>query len=102
MLVKDDHIFFNIDFGHVWNQGLLINAPKISIPMWIKAHLMRVNCLRLLVTILHQKGSSWWIILSTTTLSQLIVNLILLSGGMVNYVGISTGITYGTISYANQ
>jgi len=39
MLVKDGNIFFHIDFGHLWNQGPLIDAPRISIPMRIKANL---------------------------------------------------------------
>jgi len=32
MLVKDGHIFFHIDFGHLWNQGPLVDAPRIAIP----------------------------------------------------------------------
>jgi len=39
MLVKDGHIFFHIDFGHLWNQGPLIDAPRIAVPMRIKANL---------------------------------------------------------------
>lgn len=39
MLIKDDHIFFHIDFGHLWNQGPLIDAPRIAIPMRLKARL---------------------------------------------------------------
>jgi hypothetical protein len=39
MLIKDDHIFFHIDFGHLWNRGPIIDAPRISIPMRFKAKL---------------------------------------------------------------
>jgi len=39
MLVKDGHIFFNIDFGHLWNQGPFFDAPRIAVPMRIKANL---------------------------------------------------------------
>jgi len=39
MLVKDDHIFFHIDFGHLWNKGPVIDAPRIAVPMRIKADL---------------------------------------------------------------
>jgi len=39
MLIKDNHIFFHIDFGHLWNQGPLIDAPRIAIPMRFKSKL---------------------------------------------------------------
>jgi hypothetical protein len=36
MLVKDGHIFFHIDFGHIFNMGPIIDAPRISIPDGVK------------------------------------------------------------------
>jgi len=36
MLIKDNHIFFHIDFGHLWNNRPLVDAPRISIPNGIK------------------------------------------------------------------
>jgi len=39
MLIKDGYIFFNIDFGHLWNQGPLVDAPRIAIPVRLKSNL---------------------------------------------------------------
>jgi len=36
MLIKDNHIFFHIDFGHLWNNGPFLDAPRIAIPDPIK------------------------------------------------------------------
>uniref|UniRef100_A0A6B2LE81 PI3K/PI4K catalytic domain-containing protein n=1 Tax=Arcella intermedia TaxID=1963864 RepID=A0A6B2LE81_9EUKA len=37
MLIKDNHIFFHIDFGHLFNQGPLVDAPRIAIPQRLKS-----------------------------------------------------------------
>lgn len=42
MLIKDRHIFFHIDFGHLWNQGPLVDAPRVAIPIRLKANLKEV------------------------------------------------------------
>eukprot|EP01125_Pyxidicula_operculata_P010198 TRINITY_DN3359_c1_g2_i1.p1 TRINITY_DN3359_c1_g2~~TRINITY_DN3359_c1_g2_i1.p1 ORF type:complete len:1830 (+),score=475.91 TRINITY_DN3359_c1_g2_i1:100-5589(+) len=39
MLIKDGHIFFHIDFGHLWNQGPIVDAPRLAIPTRVKANL---------------------------------------------------------------
>lgn len=39
MLVKNEHIFFHIDFGHLWNQSPLLDGPRMAIPMRLKNNL---------------------------------------------------------------
>lgn len=43
MLVKDNHVFFHIDFGHLWNQGPLVDAPRMAVPTRLKANLDQVR-----------------------------------------------------------
>jgi hypothetical protein len=41
MLVKDNHIFFHIDFGHLFNNGPMLDAPRIAIPDPVKTTALR-------------------------------------------------------------
>eukprot|EP01125_Pyxidicula_operculata_P017611 TRINITY_DN6186_c0_g1_i1.p1 TRINITY_DN6186_c0_g1~~TRINITY_DN6186_c0_g1_i1.p1 ORF type:complete len:1077 (-),score=225.92 TRINITY_DN6186_c0_g1_i1:285-3515(-) len=39
MLIKDDNVFFHIDFGHLFNNKPLVDAPRISIPEHMQQNL---------------------------------------------------------------
>eukprot|EP01124_Arcella_intermedia_P029958 TRINITY_DN6452_c0_g1_i1.p1 TRINITY_DN6452_c0_g1~~TRINITY_DN6452_c0_g1_i1.p1 ORF type:complete len:702 (+),score=146.96 TRINITY_DN6452_c0_g1_i1:38-2143(+) len=39
MLMKNKHIFFHIDFSHLWNNAPLLDAPRIAIPDGVKSAL---------------------------------------------------------------
>jgi hypothetical protein len=31
LLVKDGHVLFHIDFGHMWNQSTTMDAPRVPL-----------------------------------------------------------------------
>jgi len=44
MLIKDNHIFFNIDVGgHLWNNGPLLDAPRMAIPTEVRTVALTVE-----------------------------------------------------------
>jgi len=39
MMIKDDHIFFHIDLGRIFNDKTTVDAPRFAIPKRIRANL---------------------------------------------------------------
>jgi len=65
MLVKDNHIFFHIDFGHIFNIGPIIDAPRISIPDGVKTTALKekewdelCQCVLEGFAVLHKHGDT--------------------------------------------